>query len=81
MQSEDDGQRGRRKKKGLKEKIKETLPGGHKHGHGPHEHEQTAGYGATGYAGHDQTRHEKKGMMEKIKDKVLPGHRKDEGHY
>lgn len=59
MQSEDDGHGGRRKK-GLKEKIKEKIPGG---GHASaEEHGQTA-----------EGQHEKKGMMEKIKEK-LPGH-------
>jgi hypothetical protein len=64
--SEDDGHGGRqRKKKSLKEKIKEKLPGGHKQ----EEHAKagqavpTAGTGTT----------EKKGIIEKIKEK-LPGH-------
>lgn len=66
---------GRRKKKGIKEKIKEKMPGGHK------QEQQSYGtatttpgtggaYGTTG--GYGEQPHEKKGMMEKIKEK-LPG--------
>lgn len=62
--SEDDGLGGRRKK-GLKEKIKEKLPGGKSE-------EQTYGTAAPGGVGYERV-HEKKGMMEKIKEK-LPGH-------
>ncbi|KAJ0693679.1 putative dehydrin [Helianthus annuus] len=47
-------------KKGVMEKIKEKLPGGHS----TDEQTTTTGYGDT---------REKKGMMEKIKEK-LPGH-------
>ncbi|KAH9618331.1 hypothetical protein KSS87_012479 [Heliosperma pusillum] len=72
--SEDDGLGGRRKKKGLKEKIKEKLPGGHKQ-----EDYSTGGYGATTTAGYDAQgryagteHHEKRGIIDKIKDK-LPG--------
>ncbi|KAG1342836.1 putative dehydrin DHN1 [Cocos nucifera] len=63
--SEDDGQGGRRKKKGMMDKIKEKMPGGHhtkEHSH--------ADCNVHHEAHHD---HEKKGMMEKIMDK-LPGH-------
>ena len=68
---EDDGQGGRRKK-GIKEKIKEKLPGGKTT-------EQQHGYGTTGTGtgttgvGYEQEHHEKKGIMDKIKEK-LPGH-------
>ncbi|KAF3794795.1 Dehydrin [Nymphaea thermarum] len=58
--SEDDGQGGRRKK-GLKEKIKEKLPGTHKEG--------DTEYDASGQPIRTG---EKKGVMEKIKEK-LPG--------
>ncbi|KAF8692783.1 hypothetical protein HU200_016452 [Digitaria exilis] len=78
--SEDDGMGGRRKK-GLKEKIKEKLPGKNKDG------QQTAAGGTAAYgqqghagtaapAGHataGTTEGEKKGVMDKIKEK-LPGH-------
>lgn len=69
--SEDDGMGGRRKK-GLKDKIKEKLPGGQKD-------EQTYGtqtttQGGGGYGYGEGQQHEKKGMMEKIKEK-LPGGR------
>lgn len=80
--SEDDGMGGRRKK-GMKEKIKEKLPGGHKDS----QYQQpaaTGGYGHdSAYTGmgtggtHPEGTHEKKGMMEKIKEK-LPGGHKDE---
>ncbi|CAN6371842.1 unnamed protein product [Urochloa humidicola] len=77
--SEDDGMGGRRKK-GLKDKIKEKLPGGHKDSQ---QNQATAAggtYGQSGYAG-TTTAHgtdgtgkgEKKGLVDKIKDK-LPGH-------
>lgn len=53
-----------RRKKGLKEKIKEKLPGGHsKVESGQH-------------PGQEGPEHEKKGIMEKIKEK-LPGHHKE----
>lgn len=76
MQSEDDGQGGRRKKKGITQKIKEKIPGGHKD-HQSYDTAATtttpgAGGGYGGYSGGDQQPHEKKGMMEKIKEK-LPG--------
>ncbi|XP_023765540.1 dehydrin DHN1 [Lactuca sativa] len=56
-------------KKGVTEKIKEKLPGGHN----TDEHSTTTagGVGGGGY-GEGET-HEKKGVMEKIKDK-LSGH-------
>ncbi|MGI4699486.1 hypothetical protein ACR2YT_27350, partial [Klebsiella pneumoniae] len=60
--SEDDGMGGRRKK-GIKEKIKEKLPGGHKQEQ--QTHTTTGEYGTTATG-------EKKGMVEKIKEK-LPG--------
>lgn len=71
--SEDDGQGGRRKKKSIKEKIKEKLPGSHKH-----EEQKAGGHAvpatATTTTGtHAAGTHEKKGLMEKIKEK-LPGH-------
>lgn len=76
MQSEDDGQGGRRKKKGIKEKIKEKLPGGHK----DDEQQQTA-YGEPTTTGHgygvEGEQHEKKGIMEKIKEKLPGGHHQD----
>ncbi|MGD7340698.1 hypothetical protein ACQCRO_27745, partial [Ralstonia pseudosolanacearum] len=61
--SEDDGEGGRRKK-GIKEKIKEKIPGGHKD-----QSTQPGCGGTTGGYGQPQ---EKKGVMEKIKEK-LPG--------
>lgn len=77
VQSEDDGQGGRRKKKGITQKVKEKLPGGRKD-HQPHDTTATTttpgaggGYGS-GYSGGDQQHPEKKGVMEKIKEK-LPG--------
>ncbi|MBA0591769.1 hypothetical protein Gorai_008768 [Gossypium raimondii] len=86
--SEDDGMGGRRKKKGLKEKIKEKLTGGkHKTEAGEEGQSQTVTYVAktrittTSNATtpppeqhyHHHDQHEKKSMMEKIKEK-LPGH-------
>nr|WNO46884.1 SK2-type dehydrin 1 [Sorghum bicolor] len=73
--SEDDGMGGRRKK-GIKEKIKEKLPGGHKDNqhatatgggaaYGQQEHTGAGTYGTEGTG-------EKKGIMDKIKEK-LPG--------
>lgn len=75
LQSEDDGQGGRRKKKGLREKIKEKLTLGKQ----KDEHPQTTGFSAatttttttTATQHHD---HEKKSMMEKIKEKLPGGH-------
>nr|AAC05922.1 dehydrin-/LEA group 2-like protein [Thinopyrum elongatum] len=81
--SEDDGMGGRRKK-GIKDKIKEKLPGGHGDQqqtagtYGQQGHTGMAGTGGnygqpghTGMAGTDGTG-EKKGIMDKIKEK-LPG--------
>ncbi|KAM7479331.1 hypothetical protein LguiA_027544 [Lonicera macranthoides] len=75
--SEDDGQGGRiKKKKGLREKIKDKLSGGSKH----KEVEEGVGHGHTDVAKvatvtttATPIEHEKKSMMEKIKEK-LPGH-------
>ncbi|CAM0150767.1 unnamed protein product [Urochloa decumbens] len=77
--SEDDGMGGRRKK-GLKDKIKEKLPGGHKDNQ---QNQATAAGGSYGQPGHTGTttahgtdgtaEGEKKGLMNKIKEK-LPGH-------
>lgn len=74
--SEDDGMGGRRKK-GLKEKIKEKLPGKNKDS----SQETPAAAGGTAAAYGQQQGHataagsegEKKGLMDKIKEK-LPGH-------
>ncbi|XP_057500315.1 dehydrin DHN1-like isoform X1 [Actinidia eriantha] len=72
--SENDGQGGRRKKKGLKEKIKEKLPipiGGSHKDHQSHDTATaTPGTGGYGYTGGEH--HEKKGVIDKIKEK-LPG--------
>lgn len=72
FQSEDDGQGGRRKKKGITEKIKEKIPGG---GHKQDERTQ-ASYGTTtagcGAGAEYEQPNEKKGIMDKIKEK-LPG--------
>jgi len=79
---------GGRRKKGLKEKIKEKLPGGHKDNQQNQAAAATGGAGAYGQQGHagvtdgagahgtDGTAghgEEKKGLMDKIKEK-LPGH-------
>lgn len=83
LQSEDDGLGGRRKK-GLKEKIKEKMPGGHRDDQthtsatttpGGFNEKMSGGHrDDQTYAGYDATEHpEKKGMMDKIKEK-LPGH-------
>jgi hypothetical protein len=72
-----EGQDERRKKKGLKEKIKEKLTGGKN----KEEHSQAVSFSSTatttisaGPAGTQQYHdHEKKSVIEKIKDK-LPGH-------
>jgi hypothetical protein len=69
MQSEDDGEGGRRKK-GMKEKIKEKLPGGGHKDTAAEQHQTAATTGAHG-TGAEATG-EKKGVMEKIKEK-LPG--------
>ena len=79
---------GTHEKKGVMEKIKEKLPGGHKdtqphttatggYGHGTTGTGGGYGTGTTGTAGtHGATEgtHEKKGMMEKIKEKLPGGH-------
>ncbi|CAN8254765.1 unnamed protein product [Cochlearia groenlandica] len=66
--SEEDGLGGRRrKKKGISEKIKDKMPGGH---HGSHQTSSATAYDTT--TGTGVAHHEKKGMLEKIKDK-LPG--------
>ena len=70
MQSEDDGQGGRRKK-GMKEKIKEKLPGGHKEARPGQEYSSATT--APGYGGEGE-QHEKKGIMDKIKEKLPGGH-------
>ncbi|XP_076955449.1 uncharacterized protein LOC143630274 [Bidens hawaiensis] len=68
--SESDGEGGRRKKKGVAEKIKEKLPGGD-HGN-EHKTSDTATVGGGGYGHVGEEGHEKKGLMDKIKEK-LPG--------
>ncbi|CAN6362906.1 unnamed protein product [Urochloa humidicola] len=77
--SEDDGMGGRRKK-GIKEKIKEKMPGGHKDDqhatatggtYGQQGHTGMTGTGTGGTYGTEGTG-EKKGIMDKIKEK-LPG--------
>ncbi|KAL4577668.1 hypothetical protein LXL04_013779 [Taraxacum kok-saghyz] len=65
--SEDDGEGGRRKKKGVAEKIKEKLPGGDEH-----QTSTPATVGGTGVGYKGDEGHEKKGVMDKIKEK-LPG--------
>lgn len=87
--SEDDGMGGRRKK-GLKEKIKEKMPGGRKDNN---QATATGAYGGTGYSGAGPTTgtagttggtyagtHEKKGVMEKIKEKMPGGHKDYDQH-
>jgi hypothetical protein len=80
--SEDDGVGGRRKK-GMKEKIKEKLPGGQKGNqqhmatgtggaYGQHTAAGTDAYGQQGMTGTGTGTGEKKGIMDKIKEK-LPG--------
>ena len=59
---------GAHEKKGMMEKIKEKLPGGHRDGDRHHTTATTGGYGTTTTEG----THEKKGFMDKIKEK-LPG--------
>uniref|UniRef100_M8BYY7 Dehydrin DHN3 n=1 Tax=Aegilops tauschii TaxID=37682 RepID=M8BYY7_AEGTA len=91
--SEDDGMGGRRKK-GMKQKIKEKLPGGNKEqttaagGYGPG-YTGTTGTGGPGYTGTTGTggaygategTHEKKGVMEKIKQKLPGGHKDTQPH-
>ncbi|CAH9119261.1 unnamed protein product [Cuscuta epithymum] len=72
--SEDDGYGGRRKK-GLKDKIKEKLPpsiGGQKHDYyDPSTGATTATTGGAAGYGYEE-HHQKKGIMDKIKEK-LPG--------
>ena len=69
-----------RRKKGIKEKIKEKLPGGHKDNqhtaatggaYGQQGHTGMTGTG-TGGAAYTEGTGEKKGIMDKIKEK-LPG--------
>ena len=70
--SEDDGLGGRRKKnKGIKDKIKEKLPGagGHKDDNHPQQH-----YEQGVAAGEKTHENEKKGIMEKIKEKIPGSH-------
>jgi hypothetical protein len=72
---------GGRRKKGIKEKIKEKLPGGHKDdrqhatgtggAYGQQGHTGMTGTGTGGAYGTEGTG-EKKGIMDKIKEK-LPG--------
>ncbi|KAK3224207.1 hypothetical protein Dsin_011232 [Dipteronia sinensis] len=74
--SEDEGT-GIRKKKGMKEKIKEKIPGvGHKDDRPQHVSATTTPGGYGGMSGEGQYQqehgHQKKGMTEKIKEK-LPG--------
>nr|AMD11608.1 dehydrin [Betula platyphylla] len=67
--SEDDGHGGRRKKKGLAEKIKEKIPGVGNKDH----RSNTSATTTQAYDEGELRQHEKKGVMEKIKEK-LPGH-------
>ncbi|PNX59232.1 dehydrin, partial [Trifolium pratense] len=69
--SEDDGQGGRRKKKGVKDKVKEKIPGVG----GKDHNSQTTTAPAAATATHHpaEPTHEKKGILDKIKEK-LPGH-------
>ncbi|KAL5226402.1 hypothetical protein ABZP36_014667 [Zizania latifolia] len=64
-----EGQGGRRKKS-IKEKIKEKLPGGHKQ---QEEHKAGHAVPAAETGTHAAGKHEKKGIVEKIKEK-LPCH-------
>jgi hypothetical protein len=83
-QSEDEGQGGegeqgttRRKKKGLKEKIKERLTGGKQKDENAHatavSTTTTTTASSTSPTSLQHHEHEKKSVMEKIKEK-LPGH-------
>jgi len=74
---------GGRRKKGLKEKIKEKMPGGHKDNQGQHATAPGAYGGTTGYAGSTGTgaTGENKGMMEKIKEKLPGGHKDGDRHH
>ncbi|XP_062197005.1 dehydrin DHN1-like [Phragmites australis] len=77
--SEDDGMGGRRKK-GLKDKIKEKMPGGHKNEQqgqtgmtgGAYGHQGNTGMTSTGGAYGTEDTGGKKGIMDKIKEKI-PG--------
>nr|APH07539.1 DHN4 short isoform [Cynodon dactylon x Cynodon transvaalensis] len=77
--SEDDGMGGRRKK-GIKDKIKEKLPGGHKDDqqqmgtgtYGQQGHTGMTGSTGTGTGTYGHETGEKKGIMDKIKER-LPG--------
>ncbi|MCD7463791.1 hypothetical protein HAX54_051388 [Datura stramonium] len=71
--SEDDGEGGRRKKKGVKEKIKETLTGGT---HDDNNKKELADqqHPAQTTAVVENEGEEKKGMMEKIKEKIPDMH-------
>ncbi|KAG2694319.1 hypothetical protein I3760_08G137000 [Carya illinoinensis] len=86
--SEDDGQGGRRKK-GLKEKIKEKIPGIGQKDHRSDTSSATAtttytttGYG-TGEQQQQQQQHhaEKKGVMEKIKEKLAGNRTSQDQHH
>ncbi|KAG9449755.1 hypothetical protein H6P81_009720 [Aristolochia fimbriata] len=68
--SSEEDEHGVRRKKGLKDKIKEKLPGTHK--------EQGVDQAGYDQYGTGQQEHEKKGMMEKIKEKLPGGGHKDE---
>ncbi|KAK6796637.1 hypothetical protein RDI58_004338 [Solanum bulbocastanum] len=76
--SEVDGEGGLRKKKGMTEKIKETLTGagGTTHDHDKkeidHDQRQTSQTTSNTITAAENEGDEKKGMMEKIKDKI-PG--------
>ncbi|MCL0295749.1 hypothetical protein M2T30_24670, partial [Escherichia coli] len=76
--SEDDGLGGRRKK-GLKEKIKEKLPGGgNKDDQYTHGTQTTTPYGGgTTYTGEGE-HHQKRGVMDKVKEKLPGGGNKDD---
>ncbi|KAH7841829.1 hypothetical protein Vadar_010735 [Vaccinium darrowii] len=68
---------GGRRRRGLKEKLKEILPGKHKDKHAPQTH-QTDIYpvplSSTTPPGQHPHEHEKKGIMEKIKEKLPRTH-------
>jgi hypothetical protein len=74
---------GGRRKKGIKEKVKEKLPGGHRddqhqmgarrtYGQQGHTGMAGTGTGTTGTGTYGHETGEKKGIMDKIKEK-LPG--------
>ena len=77
LQSEDDGQGGRRKKQGLKHKIKEILPGGGEGNNNHQEYDSTTTPGNDAHGRHQgyYEHQEKKGIMDKIKDKLPGTHR------